>query len=90
MAGAIAHCWKNAGMKCPATKYVVSIDNNILERRVVAMPAETMLPDEVVSPVRTLPQGQCPTMKAAGAFATANHKAWAGSSSSYTDDTSSS
>jgi hypothetical protein len=61
MAGAIAHCRKNAGTKCPATKYFVSIGDNILEQRVVAMPAETMLPDEVVSPVRMLPQGQLPT-----------------------------
>jgi hypothetical protein len=91
MTSAIAHCRDNKGTKCPAAKYFVNIDDNVLEQRVVAMPADTLLPDEVISPVRVLPQGQCPPMKPVGAFATVNHKAWAWSSSndtaSSTDDT---
>jgi hypothetical protein len=79
MTSAIAHCRRNQGTNCPAAKYFVSIDDNVLEQRMVAMPAETLLPDEVISPVRVLPQGSCPPMKPVGAFATANNKAWSSS-----------
>jgi hypothetical protein len=80
MTSAIAHCRRNQGTNCPAAKYFVSIDDNVLEQRLVAMPAETLLPDEVISPVRILPQGSCPPMKPVGAFATsANNKAWSSS-----------
>jgi hypothetical protein len=84
MTSAIAHCRDNKGTKCPGAKYFVNIDDNVLEQRVVAMPADTLLPDEVISPVRVLPQGQCPPMKPVGSFATANNKAWAWSTSNDT------
>jgi Domain of unknown function (DUF1996) len=65
IANAIEFCRRNTGPQCLAGKYE-SIDTNAAERRDVALRPNMMLPNEEISPVRRIPQGDCPEMKAVG------------------------
>jgi hypothetical protein len=72
IANAIQHCRRSVDLngqgQCLVEKYN-GIDSNWAEqRRQVELRPNTMLPDEVVSPVRSIPTGSCPPFKAAGSF----------------------